>query len=155
MFGHIYRLSTDCNKIIIINFLGVLDACLKEVVVPGAGCCVFQIFFLPFFNLFCSKNPPKKDKLEVPPQGVDQLLHVYQLSGVDKNTFFCSISDFFSDFSCEITEKALNWTQKVEKLQACTQKLVEIHNSRGWETNGFSLSFFFGNLTNCQLILLF
>ena len=87
------------------------------------------------------KNQPKKDKFEVPPQGVDQLLHVNQLWGVDKTTFFCSFSDVFVDFSREITEKALKWTKKVEKRMKkgfeqllgvrSTQELVEIHNTGG------------------------
>ena len=53
-----------------------------------------------------------------------------------RNTFF---SFYQLDFRCEITEKALEWTKKVENgkkkcfeqlLVACsTQKLVEIHNT--------------------------
>ena len=44
-------------------------------------------------NIKKVKNQPKKDNFEVPPQGVDQLLHVDQLWGVDKYTFFYSFSD--------------------------------------------------------------
>ena len=63
--------------------------------------------------MFLYLKSTKKDNFEVPPQGVDQLLHVDQLLGVDKFTiFFCS---FFVDFSCEIPEKALKWTKNVKK----------------------------------------
>ena len=67
--------------------------------------------------------------------------------------FFVHFQTFFSNFSREITEKALKWTKKVEKrlkkgfdqlLSArITQKLVEIHNICGlmhhvivWEVGG-------------------
>ena len=43
------------------------------------------------------KNQPKKDKFQVPPQGVDKLLYVDQLWGVDKDTYFFLF--IFSDFS--------------------------------------------------------
>ena len=46
---------------------------------------------------------------------MDQLLYVHQLWGVNKNTSLFIFRRFFSDFSCEITEKALKWTKKVEK----------------------------------------
>ena len=60
--------------------------------------------------------------------------------------FFCvHFQTFFVDFSCEITEKALKWTKKVEKrLKKCfdqllsvrsTQKLVKIHNIHFTKTN--------------------
>ena len=52
----------------------------------------------------------------------------------------CDFQTFFSDFSCEITEKALKWTKKLEKRlkksfdqllgARSTQKLVEIYNTR-------------------------
>ena len=84
------------------------------------------------------KNQPKKDDFEVPPEGVDQLLHVDQLWWVDKNIIFCSFSDVFCWFQ-PITEKGLKWTKKVESgWKKCfeqllgassTQKLVKIHNT--------------------------
>ena len=53
--------------------------------------------------------------------------------------FFCLFSDVFCWFCCEITEKALKWTKKVENdWKKCfdqllgahsTQKLVKIHNT--------------------------
>ena len=55
--------------------------------------------------LIKSKKSTQKDNFEVPPQGVDQLW------GVNKNRFF---QTFFVDFSCEITEKGLKSTKKVE-----------------------------------------
>ena len=42
-------------------------------------------------------NQPKKDNFGVPPQGVDQLLQVDQLCGVDKIKFFLLI---FRRFFC-------------------------------------------------------
>ena len=82
----------------------------------------------------------KKDKFEVPPQLVDQLWRVHK-NGT--NTVFCSFSDIFSwfqfflDFRCEITEKVLKWTKKVENRSKkyfkqlsgarSTRKLVRIH----------------------------
>ena len=55
-----------------------------------------------------------------------------------KHVFFVHFQTFFSNFSREITEKALKWTKKVEKRlikgfyqllgARSTQKLVKIHN---------------------------
>ena len=61
------------------------------------------------------KNQPKKDDFEVPPQGVDQLVHVDQLYGVGKifkKVFFCHFQTLFVDFSGEITEEGLKMTKK-------------------------------------------
>ena len=53
-------------------------------------------------NIKKFKNQPKKDNFEVPPRGVDQLLHVNQLWGVSKqqkkHVFFCSFLDVFCWF---------------------------------------------------------
>ena len=61
------------------------------------------------------KNHQKKDNFEIPPQGVNQLLYVDQLWGVDKITFFCSFSDVFLLISaCEITEKGWKWKKRLK-----------------------------------------
>ena len=54
------------------------------------------------------KKQPKKDNFEVPPKGVDQLLHVDQLWEVDTyNFFFVHFQMFFVDFSLEMTKQGL------------------------------------------------
>ena len=49
----------------------------------------------------------KVKKFKLPPQGVDQLLHVDPLWGVDKNTFVWFIFEFFVDFRRE--HRVLNY----------------------------------------------
>ena len=71
-----------------------------------------------------SKKSTKKDKFEVPPQGVDQILHVNQILHVDqlwgagkiwKKTFFCSFSDVFCWFQpWNHWKKGLKSTRKIE-----------------------------------------
>ena len=54
-----------------------------------------------------SKNQLKKDHFELPPQGVNQLLHVDLLRGEDKTMFFVLSQTFFVDFRREIIDKGL------------------------------------------------
>ena len=101
----------------------------------GTCCTFFQVKSVENWQKTFKKvkKSTEKDKFGVPPQGVDQLLHVVQLW--DKNwKKNCSFQTFFS----EITEKGLKWTKKVENgwkkcfdqlsVAASTWKLVEIHN---------------------------
>ena len=69
-------------------------------------------------NIKKLKNQPKKDKSEEPLQGVDQLLNVNQLWGVDKNwKKHVHFQSFLSDFKREITEKDLKRTKNVETAE--------------------------------------
>ena len=84
------------------------------------------------------KNQPKKDNFESPPQGVDQLLHVNQLWGVNKNTFFWFFFRCFYWFQpwnhwkwFEMNKKGWQTAEKCfDQLLGArsTHKLVEIHN---------------------------
>ena len=77
---------------------------------PKMECaCKPVVYFNQFLGAWSSQN-----KINVPPQGVNQLLHVHQLCKVDKNTFFCSFSDVFVDFSSEITEKGSKLRKKLK-----------------------------------------
>ena len=84
-----------------------------------------------------SKKSTKKDKFEVPPQGVDQLLHVDQLWGVDKHHFFCSVSDVFCWFQSwshwkrfKINKKGLNLGLSTTSLNNC--QLFFQHPGKLW-----------------------
>ena len=63
-------------------------------------------------------------------------LHVDQLWGVDKNTFFVHFQTFFVDFSCEIIEKVKN--EKRKKVENGSKKVIRpafvccIHPKAGW-----------------------
>ena len=75
-------------------------------------------------------------------QGVDQLLHVDQLWGVDKNTFFCSFSDVFCCFQVwnhwkrfKMSKKGWKWLKKVIWPDfGCAQ-----HLKAGWNTEHMGL----------------
>ena len=66
-------------------------------------------------KLWSSEKSIEKDKFKVPPQGVDQLLHVNQLWGVDTYYFFVHFQTFFVHFRRKITEKGLKWTKQLKK----------------------------------------
>ena len=70
------------------------------------------------------KNQPKKDKFEVPPQGVDQLLHVDQLWRADKTKFFF----FFRRFLVITAVKSLKkvWNEQ-KRLKTVTLYVTEYY----------------------------
>ena len=77
----------------------------------------------------------QKNNFEVPPQGVIQLLHVDQLLGVDKTTFFCSFSDVFCWFQpwnhwkrFEMNKKGWKTAEKMYRPAfGCAQIYTTVH----------------------------
>ena len=122
------------QSMFVVYFEQLLGAVHTQKLVKLLFFSCFQPFLL-IFNLFqwfhggnqhaVTKNQPKKDNFEVPPQGVNQLLHVDQLWGVDKKPFFCSFSDVF----CWFYPKAGQNIQHMFLLTWIKNPLIKSKNS--------------------------
>ena len=69
-----------------------------------------------------------KKKLQINPKKPNLRYPLRELTSVCISTSSKELQNIFLDFRWKITEKHLEWTQKVENGQKSTRKLVKIHN---------------------------